>query len=179
MVRSSYVRKLRFIGVCFCSSLYFVLLNNYVTLVLQKHVFFNKVRYTLFFRTFWWHMESTSQLRCVLVFQFTVSFPTLKLYYKCFSYNDIFFMTLRLRSFVLCCITYGNNVWNNVWKSRFVFVHNCDVFFILLQLRYLFVWCSYVFWWRSNYVIYWYVRITYGNDVKIMFRFWSSLWRIF
>ena len=170
MVRSSYVRKLRFIGVCFCSSLYFVLLNNYVTLIKSD------IRYFFVRSGDIWKVR---QLRCVLVFQFTVSFPTLKLYYKCFSYNDIFFMTLRLRSFVLCCITYGNNVWNNVWKSRFVFVHNCDVFFILSQLRYLFVWCSYVFWWRSNYVIYWYVRITYGNDVKIMFRFWSSLWRIF
>ena len=90
-------------------------------------------------------MESTSQLRCVLVCQFTVSFPTSKLCYKCFSYNDIFFMTLGLRSFVVCCITYGNNVWNNIWKLRFVFAHDCDVFFISSQLRYLFVWYSYDF----------------------------------
>ena len=48
-------------------------------------------------------------------------------------------MTLGLRSFVVRCITYGNNVWNNVWKLRFVFVRDCDVFFISSQLRYLFV----------------------------------------
>ena len=108
----------------------------------------NKVRYTWFFRTLWRRMESTSQLPYFLVCQFTVSFPTSELCYKCFSYNDIFFMTLGLRSFVVCCITYGNNVWNNVWKLRFVFVRDCDVFFISSQLRYLFVWCSYVFWWR-------------------------------
>ena len=30
-------------------------------------------------------------------------------------------------------------------QLRFVFVHHCDVFFIMSQLRYLFVRCSYVF----------------------------------
>ena len=86
-------------------------------------------------------MESTSQLPYVLVCQFTVSFPTLELYYKCLSYNDIFFMTLGLRSFVVRCITYGNNTW----KLRFVFVRHCNVFFISSHLRYLFVRCSYDF----------------------------------
>ena len=28
---------------------------------------------------------------------------------------------------------------------RFVFVHHCDIFFIMSQLRYLFFQCSYVF----------------------------------
>ena len=31
------------------------------------------------------------------------------------------------------------------WKLGFVFVLDCDVFVILLQLRYLFVQCNYVF----------------------------------
>ena len=150
-----------------------------------------------FFRPFWRRMESTSQLPSVLVCQFTVSFPTSKLCYICFSYNYIFFMTLGLRSFVVRCITCGNNVitYGNyvsflfvivtyflfrhnyaiylfdvvtifddvritlyfgtfelrmemTWKLHFVFVRHCDVFFISLQLRYLFVRCSYVFWWR-------------------------------
>ena len=104
----------------------------------------NKVRYTWFFRTLWRRMESTSQLPYFLVCQFTVSFPTLELCYKCFSYNDIFFMMLGLHSFVVRCITYGNNVW----KLRFVFVRHCDVFFISSQLRCLFVRCSYNCWWR-------------------------------
>ena len=47
--------------------------------------------------------------------------------------------------FVVCCITYENKVWNNVWLLRFVFVHDCDIFFISSQLPYLFVWCSYDF----------------------------------
>ena len=124
--------------------------------------------------------------------------------YCIFSYVRIMlsmllcFMTLGLRSFVVCCITYGNNVWDNIWKLRFVFVCHCDVFFfcpnyviclfdvvtflddvsiklyfvtlelrmemtwklcfvfvcyydvffVLSQLRYLFVPCSYIFWWR-------------------------------
>ena len=50
-------------------------------------------------------------------------------------------------------------------QLRFVFVRHCNVFFITSQLRYLFVQCKYLFWWRSNYVIFWYVRITYGNYV--------------
>ena len=92
-------------------------------------------------------MESTSQLRCVLVCQFTVSFPTSELCYKCFSYNGIFFMTLWLRSFVVCCITYGNNIW----KLRFVFVRHCDVFFLFLH----------------NYVIYLFNVLTIFDDVRM------------
>ena len=44
MVLSSYVRKLRFndVGFWFVIVRYFVLLNNYVTLGLQKHVFLIK-----------------------------------------------------------------------------------------------------------------------------------------
>ena len=44
MVRSSYVRKLRFndVGFWFVIVRYFVLLNNYVSLGLQKHVFLIK-----------------------------------------------------------------------------------------------------------------------------------------
>ena len=104
----------------------------------------NKVRYTWFFRTFWWRMESASQLLYFLVCQFTASFPTSDLCYKCFSYNDIFFMTLGLRSFVVRCITYENNVR----KSRFVFVHHCDIFFISSQLRYSLIRCGYHCWWH-------------------------------
>ena len=135
----------------------------------------NKVRYTWFFRTFWRRLESMSQSPYSFVCQFTVSFPTSESCYKCFSYNDIFFTTLGLRSFLVRCITYGNNVW----KLGFVFVRHCDVFFLSSQLPYLFVPCSYNCWWCWNYVLFWYVRITYGNDVKVTFCVCSSLWRIF
>ena len=120
-------------------------------------------------------MESTSQLRCVLVCQFIVSFPTSELCYKCFSYNDIFFMTLGLRSFVVRYITSGNNVRNNVWKLRFVFVRDCDVF--LFRHYYVIYLFDVVTFFDDE--IFWYVRITYVNDVKTTFGFCSSLWRIF
>ena len=63
-------------------------------------------------------------------------------------------MTVGLRSFVVCCITYGNNVWNNVWKLRLVFVRDCDVFFI-----------------SSQYVIYLFDVVTFFDDVRIMLHF--------
>ena len=85
-------------------------------------------------------MEKTLQLRFVFVRHCKVFFITSQL----FSYNDIFFMTLGLRSFVVHCFTYVNNIWNNVWKLRLVCVRHCDVFLMTLQLRYLFVRCSYV-----------------------------------
>ena len=46
-------------------------------------------------------MEITLHLRYVLVHQFTKSFPSSELRYKCFSYNDIYFMTSGLRFFVV------------------------------------------------------------------------------
>ena len=46
-------------------------------------------------------METTLQLRFALVCQFTVSFSTSQLHCKCFSYNDLFFMTLGLHFFVV------------------------------------------------------------------------------
>ena len=140
MVRPSYVRKLRFIdvGFWFVIMRYFVLLNNYLTLGLQKHVFLINSDIRHFF------VRSGDVWK--VGHNYVASWFVILLYlflrqncYKCFSYNDIFFMTLGLRSFVVCCITYGNNVWNNVWKLRFVFVRDCDVFFISSQLRYLFV----------------------------------------
>ena len=102
-----------------------------------------------FFRPFWRRMESTSQLPSVLVCQFTVSFPTSKLCYICFSYNYIFFMTLGLRSFVVRCITCGNNIitYGNYVSLLFVIV----TYFLFCQ----------------NYVIYLFGVVTFFNDVRI------------
>ena len=61
-------------------------------------------------------------------------------------------------------------------QLRFVFARHCDVFFITSQLRYLFVRCSYIFWWRENYVIFLYVWITYGNNFTTTLCLFSSLW---
>ena len=170
---------------------YFLLLNNYLTLGLSKHVFLIKSD----IRDFFVRSGNVWKVRHnYLTSWFNLLYLFLELSYKCISYNDIFFMTLGLRFFVVPCITYGNNVWklrfvfirhcdvffissnyiiylfdlvtifDNIrvalyfgtfelrmemtWKLRFIFVRHCDVFFILLQLRYLFVRCSYVFRWR-------------------------------
>ena len=139
---SSYLRKLRFndVGFWFVIVIYFVLLDNYVTLGLQKHIILIKsdIRQFLYFLAMYGKYVIITLLLVLSI-------------YCIFSYVRIMlsmllcFMTLGLRSFVVCCITYGNNVWNNIWKLRFVFVCHCDVFFFffLSQLRYLFVRCSY------------------------------------
>ena len=85
-------------------------------------------------------MKIRLQLCFVLVYQFTVSFSTSELYCKCFSYNDIFFMTLGL----LFCDMFALRMKITL-QLRFVFVRHCDVFFITSNLRYLFVRCSQVF----------------------------------
>ena len=78
----------------------FVLLNDYVTLGFQKYVFLIKWEYVIF-----WYVLTTLQLQLqlnyVLVFQFTVSFSASEIHYKCFSYNDMVFLTVGLRFFVV------------------------------------------------------------------------------
>ena len=74
----------------------------------------------------WLHMEITSQLRCVLVYQFAVYFSTSELCYKYFSYIEL---TLEL---------------------HFAFVR----YFFTSQLRYLFVRYTYVCLRPHNYVIF-------------------------
>ena len=103
---------------------YFVLLNNYVTLGLQKHVFLIKS---------------------------------------------------GIRHFCVCS-GYVSNLRHNYVASWFVnllylFLHQIDIINAFLTMTY--------FSWRWDYVILWYVCITYGNNIEITFRFCSSLWRIF
>ena len=143
MVRWSCVRKLRFNDVCFWFVIvrYFALLNSYVTLGLQKYVFLIKSDIRQFLCVLAMR-EIMSQLRCVLICQFTVSYPTSELCCKCFSYKDISFMMLGLHSFVVRM--------EMTWQLRFVFVRHCDLFFITSRLRYSFVRCRYAFWWRRK-----------------------------
>ena len=101
-------------------------------------------------------------LRCVLVCQFTVSFPTSELCYKCFcfswrwDYVPLWYVALRME------ITYGNYVlFLFVIVTYFLFRHNYliysfDVVRFLVTLELPF---------------FWYIRIKYGNDVKITFVF--------
>ena len=102
-------------------------------------------------------MESTSLIRSVLVCQFTVSFPTSGLCYKGFSYNDIFFVTLGLRSFLVCCIAYGIRYgirYGNYVSFLFVIVFCC------------------------NYIIYMLDVVTFFDDFRITFYFGTLEWRM-
>ena len=119
---------------------YFVMHNNPVTLGLQKHVLLIKHIYVIFS-----YVPATYGKYVTITLRLGLSiycvFSYVKIMFKCFSYNDIFFMTLGLHSFVVCCITYGNNVW----KLRFVFVRHCNIFLISLQLHCLYVRYNYVY----------------------------------
>ena len=101
-------------------------------------------------------MEIRLRLRCVLVCQFTVSFSTSELCCKCFSYNDLFVMTLGLRflwyiyirmkiMFQLHFVITFVIVMYFLLRHNYV-IHLFDVlmFFMRLELRYILV--------RSNYV---------------------------
>ena len=142
MVRPSYVRKLRFIdvGFWFVIMRYFVLLNNYVILVLQKHVFLLKLDIRHFF-------VRSADVWKVLHSYFASCFVNLLYFFLRQNYVInaflimIYFMTLGLRSFALRMEkTYGITYENYV-----SFLFGVVTFFISLQLGYLFVWCSYGF----------------------------------
>ena len=85
-------------------------------------------------------MEITWQLRCILVCQFPVPFSKSELHYKCFSDNDMFFMTLGLRFLWYVYITYASNV---TITYHFFFV-TVKYFYDFIIRLFLF-WCSYVF----------------------------------
>ena len=120
---------------------YFVLLNNYVTLGLQKTRISNKVRDTSFYRTFPAMYGNYIRITLRLGLSIYCIFSMPELCCKCFSYTVIFFMTLGLCSFVG---TFALRIEITL-KLGFVFVHYYDVFFIASKLCYLFVQCSYVF----------------------------------
>ena len=191
MVRSSYVRKLRFndVGFWFVIVRYFVLLNNYVTLGLQKHEFLIKSDIRHFFVSFadvWKHNYLASwfvNLLYLFLRQNYVinAFLTMAYFSWRYDYVPLWYVALRMEitygnyvSFLFVTVTYFLILHNYViylfnvltifddvrmplyfgtfelrmemtWKLLFVFLRHCDVFFISLQLRYLFVSCSYVF----------------------------------
>ena len=95
-------------------------------------------------------MESTSQLPYFLVCQFTVSFPTSELCYKCFSYNDIFFMTLGLRS-----------LWYVALRMEIMYGNYVSFLFVIVTY----------FLFRHNYVVYLFDVVTIVDDVRITLYF--------
>ena len=130
---------------------WFVLLNNYVTFVIQEQVFLIESDIVHFFVrsnciwklvynhiAFWFF-----NLCCLFVPQNYIINAFLTMTY---------FSWLRFLWYI--CITFGNSI-----TMPFVFRH-CHIFFIMSQLCYLFVWCIYVLMMlkvryilvRSNYV---------------------------
>ena len=107
-------------------------------------------------------MEITLQLCFVLVYQFTPSFSISELHYKCFSYNDIFFITSQLRylfvrrSYVFYDVRitlYFGTFQLRMVKTlqlRSVFVLHCDYFLL-----------------HRNYVIYLFDVVTFFYNVRI------------
>ena len=88
------------------------------------------------------------------------------------------YVCLRPHNYVIFCDTF-ELLMEMTWQLRFVFVRHCGVFFITSQIRYLFGRCSYVFWWRESYVLFWYLRVTYRNNVRVTFLFCWSWYCIF
>ena len=142
MVRSSYVRKLRFndVGFWFVIVRYFVLLNNYVTLDLQKHEFLIKSDIRHFFVSFadvWKHNYLASwfvNLLYLFLRQNYVinTFLTMTYFSWRSDYVPLWYVSLRMD------ITFRFH--SLLWRI-----------FISSQLHYLFVRWSYDFW---------YVRMT-------------------
>ena len=150
----SYVWKLRFNDVCFwfATVTYFLLLNNYVASGLWKHIFLIKLDIRHFF------------VRSPCVWKLRYNYVA----FWFFNYCIFFYVRIKLSMLFLqwhifhddvtlryACITYGND-----FITRLHFFRHYDVFFIVSQLHYLFVQCSYVFMTlelryvlvRSNYV---------------------------
>ena len=158
MERSSYVRKLCFndVGFWFVIVRYFALLNNYVTLGLQKHEFLIKSDYVIFS-----YVQVTYENYVTIMLGRGLSI------YCIFSYVRIVLQMLYLKWHIFhdvritfFCGTFALRM-ERMLKLRFVFVHHRDVFFhyitislficsmylrlfTMLELRYILV--------RSNYV---------------------------
>ena len=150
----------------------FVLLNNYVTLGLQKHVFLIKWDIRHFFvRCYVWKLRHNyvGSWFVNLLYLFLHQNYVINAFLTMHIFHDI-----RITFF---CGTFALRMEITL-KLRFIFVRHCDVFLL-----------------RHNYVIYlfdvltffktleWpYILVrsnTYGNGVIITFRFCSSLWRAF
>ena len=114
LVRLSYVRKLRFndLGFWFVIVIYFVLLNNYVTLGLQKHIFL----ITSDIRQFFLRSGDVWKVRHNYVASCFVNLLYLFLHQNyvinAFIFHDVIFPLwyVALRMEITHGITYGNHV---------------------------------------------------------------------
>ena len=150
---------------CFCSSLWRIFITLQLRYLFDVVTSFDNVRITLYFGTFELRLEITLQLcyvfarHCDVILLRQNDVVLLHHNYVIYLFDvvtffdiTLYFGTFELRMEIML-------------QLRFVLARHCDVFFITSQFRYLFVRCSYVLWWRYNYVIFYYVRITYWNYV--------------
>ena len=121
----------------------FLLRHNYVIYLFDRITFFDDVRITLFFDMFELRMEITLQL--CFIFARHCNVFLLRYNYIIYLFDVVtFFDNVRI-TFYFGTFELRMEI---TFQLRFVFLRHCDVFFITLQSRYLFVRCSYVFWWR-------------------------------
>ena len=121
----------------------FVLLNNYVNLGLQIHVFLWKSDIHHFFVS----SSYVSKLRYNQVAFWFVNVSNLSNIFFCVR-TTLKMLFLLWHVFHDLRITFLVVPLHNIWKQRyncFVFVCHCKVLFITSQLPYLFVRCNYVF----------------------------------
>ena len=122
---------------------HFLLRQNYISYMFNVLTFFADVRITLYFGTCELRMEMTWQLR----FSFS-------------RHCDVFLLRYNYVIYFFDVVTFLDDVRNRfcfgtfklhmeiTLQLRSIFVRHCNIFFIMSQLRYLFVRCSYGFWWR-------------------------------
>ena len=145
MVRPSYVRKLRFIdvGFWFVIMRYFVLLNNYVTLGLQKHVFLIKSHIRHFFVRsggIWKvHHNYVASWFASLLYLFLLQNYVINVFL-----TMTYYVALRME------VTYGTMYGNYV-----------SLLFVIVT--------SFLF--RHKYIIYLFDVVTFFNDVRNRFFF--------
>ena len=121
----------------------FLLRHNYVIYLFDGITFFDDTRITLYFDMFEFPMEITLQL----CFVFARHWDVLLLRYNYVIYLfDIvtFFDNVRI-TFYFGTFELHMEI---TLQLCFVFARQCNVYFVTSKLRYLFVRCSYVFWWR-------------------------------
>ena len=117
--------------------------NDRVIYLFNVITFFDDVRITLYFDMFGLRMGITLKLR--FVFALHCDILSLRHNYVIYLFNVVTFSNnVRITSY-FGTLELGMEI---TLQLRFVFACHCDVYFITSQLRYLFVRCGYVFWWR-------------------------------
>ena len=137
---------------CFCSSLWRIFITLQVRYLFVRLVtFFDNDRITLYFGTFELRLEITLQLSHVFARHWDVIL---------FRHNDVVLLHHNYVIHLFDVVTFFHNVritlhfgmselrMEITLQLCFFFGRHCDVFFITSQLRYLFVCCCYIFWWR-------------------------------